>query len=45
MKKIILSLLCAVSLPVIAQEKIEMLFDSPDARDRHIARLILMVWP
>ncbi|MBD5322809.1 MAG: alpha/beta hydrolase [Bacteroides sp.] len=45
MKKIILSLLCAVSLPVIAQEKIEMLFDSPDARDRHIDMTDLTVDP
>ena len=45
MKKIIMSLLCALSLPVLAQEKIEILFDAPDARDRHIDMTDLTVEP
>lgn len=45
MKKIILSLLCALSMPVFAQEKIEILFDTPDARDRHIDMKDLTVDP
>lgn len=45
MKKILLMIVAAMGLSAMAQEKIEILFDNPDARDRHIDMSDLTVDP
>lgn len=45
MKKILLMIIAAMGLSAMAQEKIEILFDNPDARDRHIDMSDLTINP